>query len=340
MTCTVLVGGGWGDEGKGKCITYLCYNDRPSIIARAGVGPNAGHSVEFRGDKYGLRLTPSGFFHEDARLLIGAGVLVDPEVFLHEMEYLSKYSVAERTGVDYRCAIIEKKHKEQDQSSSYLSKKIGSTGTGCGPANADRVMRTAKLARDVSELEDFLTDVPMEVNEALDEGEDVFVEGSQGFGLSLYYGTYPYVTSKDTTASTAAADVGIGPTRVDEVIAVFKSYITRVGEGPFPTEISQEEAEELGLEEYGTVTGRRRRIGLFDMEMARESCMINGATQIAVTCVDRLYPQCERVREYSDLSVEVKRFIEEIESETGVPVTIISTGPSLEDTIDLRDELL
>lgn len=157
---------------------------------------------------------------------------------------------------------------------------------------------------------------------------------------SLYYGTYPYVTSKDTTASTAAADVGLGPTRVDEVIAVFKSYITRVGEGPFPTEISQEEAEEMGLEEYGTVTGRRRRIGLFDMEMARESCMINGATQIAVTCVDRLYPECERVRDYSDLSAEVKRFIEEIESETGVPVTIISTGPSLEDTIDLRDELL
>ena len=152
MTCTVLVGGGWGDEGKGKCITYLCYNDKPSIIARAGVGPNAGHSVEFRGDKYGLRLTPSGFFHRDARLLIGAGVLVDPEVFLHEMEYLSKYSVAERTGVDYRCAIIEKKHKEQDQSSSYLSKKIGSTGTGCGPANAERVMRTAKLAGEVEEL--------------------------------------------------------------------------------------------------------------------------------------------------------------------------------------------
>jgi len=340
MTCTVLVGGGWGDEGKGKCITYLCYYDKPSIIARAGVGPNAGHSVEFRGEKYALRLTPSGFIHRDAKLLIGAGVLIDPEVFLDEMENLSKYNVRERTFIDYRCAIIEEKHKVQDRSSAYLSKKIGSTGTGCGPANAERVMRTAKLAHEIPELEDYLTDVPLEINKTLDEGGDVFIEGSQGFGLSLYYGTYPYVTSKDTTASTAAADVGVGPTRIDEVITVFKAYATRVGKGPFPTEISQEEAEKMGLEEYGTVTGRRRRIGLFDMDMARESCMINGTTQIAVTCVDRLYPRCERVREYSKLSGEAKRFIEGIEDATGVPVTIISTGPDLEDTIDLREELL
>lgn len=340
MTCSILVGGGWGDEGKGKCITYLCYNDKPDIIARAGVGPNAGHSVEFKGDKYGLRLTPSGFFHKDARLLIGAGVLVDPEVFMHELDYLNKYNVRGRTFADYRCAIIEEKHKAQDKASDHLSKKIGSTGTGCGPANADRVNRSIKRAEDILEMKDYLTDVPREVNDALDDERDVFIEGSQGFGLSLYYGTYPFVTSKDTTASTAAADVGVGPTRIDDVIVVFKSYITRVGEGPFGTEISQEEAEKLGLEEYGTVTGRRRRVGTFDMDLARESCMINGATQIALTCVDKIFPQCERVKDYSKLSAEVKKFVAEIEGETGVPVTIISTGPDLEDTIDLRDELL
>jgi adenylosuccinate synthase len=340
MTCSILVGGGWGDEGKGKCITYLCYYDKPDIIARAGVGPNAGHSVQFKGDKYGLRLIPSGFFYKKARLLIGAGVLVDPEVFLHELDYLNKYNVNGRTFADYRCAIIEQKHKELDRASEYLHKKIGSTGTGCGPANADRVNRTVKRAEDFEDLKDYLTDVPREVNEALDNEEDVFVEGSQGFGLSLYYGTYPYVTSKDTTASTAAADVGIGPTRVDEVIVVFKSYITRVGAGPFKTEISDDKAEKMGLEEYGTVTGRRRRIGTFDMDLARESCMINGATQIALTCVDKIFKECERVKDYSKLSGEVKRFIEDIEGETGVPVTIISTGPDLEDTIDLRKELL
>ena len=340
MTCNILVGGGWGDEGKGKCITYLCYNDKPDIIARAGVGPNAGHSVEFNGEKYGLRLIPSGFVHRDARLLIGAGVLVDPEVFLYELDYLNKYNVADRTFADYRCSIIEAEHKERDKASAYLSKKIGSTGTGCGPANADRVGRVAKMAKDIKEMQGHTADVPLEVNDALDDEEYVFIEGSQGFGLSLYYGTYPFVTSKDTTASTAAADVGVGPTRIDDVIVVFKSYITRVGEGPFKTEMNQEEAEKMGIEEYGTVTGRRRRVGLFDMDLAKESCMINGATQIALTCVDRLYPQCERVTDYSRLASETKKFIDEIEGETGVPVTIISTGPDLKDTIDLRDELL
>lgn len=340
MTCSILVGGAWGDEGKGKCITYLCDNDKPDIIARAGVGPNAGHSVEIHGEKYGLRLTPSGFVHTGARMLIGAGVLVDPGVFMHEMEYLNKYNVRDRTFVDYRCAIIEEKHKEQDKASDYLSKTIGSTGTGCGPANSDRVMRTVKLAEEIEEMKDYLTNVPHEVNEALDDEKNIFIEGSQGFGLSLYYGTYPYVTSKDTTASTFAADVGVGPTRIDDVIVVFKSYITRVGAGPFKTEISQEKAEEMGIEEYGTVTGRRRRVGLFDMELAKESCMINGATQIALTCVDKLFPQCGKVTDYSRLPGEVKKFIDEIEGETGVPVTIISTGPDLEDTIDLREELL
>ena len=312
MTCSILVGGAWGDEGKGKCITYLCDNDKPDIIARGGVGPNAGHSVEFNGEKYGLRLVPSGFVQTEAKLMIGAGVLVDPEVFYHELEYLSKYKVAERVSIDPRCSIITPEHKERDVKSEYLAKKIGSTGSGCGPANSDRVLRVAKYAKDVPELEDYLLDVSLATNEALDNGEDVFIEGSQGFALS----------------------------RIDEVINVFKSYITRVGEGPFPTEISQEEAEAKGIEEYGVVTGRRRRVGSFDFDLAKESCRINGATQIALTCVDRLYPDCARTQDIQDLSADTREFISQVEQETGVPVTIISTGPDLKDTIDLRDELL
>lgn len=340
MTCSILVGGAWGDEGKGKCITYLCNHDKPNIIARAGVGPNAGHSVEFNGEKYGLRLIPSGFVHTDAKLLIGAGVLVDPEVLFNEFENLKKYNVGERTFVDPRAAIITNEHKERDRGSEHLFKKIGSTGSGCGPANSDRVMRSIKLAKDIPEIKDYLLDVSLSVNEAIDNGEDVFIEGSQGFALSLYYGTYPFVTSKDTTASTFAADVGVGPTKVDEVINVFKAYITRVGEGPFPTEMTQEEAESKGLEEYGVVTGRRRRVGYFDMDLAKESCRINGTTQIALTCVDKLYPDCARTQDYSELSSKTKQFISDVEDDTGVPVTIISTGPDLKDTIDLRSELL
>ena len=147
MTCSILVGGAWGDEGKGKCITYLCGNDKPDIIARAGVGPNAGHSVEFNGEKYGLRLIPSGFVHTDAKLMIGAGVLVDKDVLFKEFEDLKKYNVKERTFVDPRCAIITKDHRERDKKSEHLAKKIGSTGSGCGPANSIALYFLGKKAQ-------------------------------------------------------------------------------------------------------------------------------------------------------------------------------------------------
>ena len=337
MATYIVVGGFFGDEGKGKILAHLALSDSPRIIARGGVGPNAGHTVEYRGKKYGLRTVPSGFVNESARLLVGAGVLVDPQVFLREVRELN---LGRRVGLDRRCGIIEPKHIEMDRKNKHLSDEIGTTGTGTGPANADRVMRVAKLAKDIPELRDYLTDVPLEINEAIDRGEDVLIEGTQGFGISLYYGTYPYVTSKDTTASQVACDVGIGPTKVDEVVVVFKSYPTRVGEGPFPTEISQEEAKRLGIQEFGTVTRRPRRVGLWDGEMARYSAMINGATQIALTGVDRVDPECRDVKEYSKLTPKAKKFIEKVEEDTRTPVTIISTGPSLESTIDLRHEKL
>ncbi len=334
---TVLVGGQWGDEGKGKIISYLCKTDDYDIIARAGVGPNAGHTVVYRGKKYPLRLTPSGFIHERARLLIGAGVLVNPQVMLEEIE---RFGIRDRIGIDYRCGIIEEEHIQRDRGSGHLAKKIGSTGTGCGPANMDRAKRVLKLARDIEELKPYLTDVPEEINQAIEEGKKILVESSQGFGLSLYYGTYPYVTSKDTTASMACVDVGIGPRKVKDVIVVFKSFPTRVGAGPFPTEMSQEEAEKLGIVEYGTVTGRRRRVGYFDFELARYAAMINSASQIAITCIDYFGEENKGVREYDELSREAKEFIEKVEKEVKVPVTIISTGPDVDDTIDLREEKL
>ncbi len=336
MPSTIIVGGFWGDEGKGKIVAYIANTDKPRIIARGGVGPNAGHTVEISGQKFGLRMIPSGFVYKDARLLIGAGVLVNPEVFLREVELLK---VADRARVDYRCAIIEPRHCEMDRTQDHL-KKIGTTGTGCGPANVDRVCRIAKQAKDIPELKDFLTDVPLEINEALDRGDFVLIEGSQGFGLSLYYGTYPYVTSKDTTASAIASDVGIGPTRVDDVIVVFKSFPTRVGAGPFPTEMPAEEAEKLGIVEYGTVTGRRRRVGYWDGKLAKYSAMVNGATQIAITGIDKLDRDCYGVKEWEKLTPKAKKFIEDIEAEIKVPVTLISTGPDMNQIIDLRKEKL
>lgn len=336
MPATVIVGGFWGDEGKGKIVAHIANSDKPSIIARGGVGPNAGHTVEINGQKFGVRMIPSGFVYKSAKLFIGAGVLVNPEVFLKEVEILE---VADRARVDYRCAIIEPKHCEIDKTHEHL-RQIGTTGTGCGPANVDRVCRIAKQAKDVPELKDFLTDVPLEINEALDRGEFVLIEGSQGFALSLYYGTYPYVTSKDTTASAIASDVGIGPTRVEDVIVVFKCFPTRVGSGPFPTEMPVEEAERLGIVEYGTVTGRRRRVGYWDGKLARYSAMINGATQVAITGIDKLDKECYGVTEWEKLTARAKKFIEQVESEVKVPVTLISTGPETRQIIDLRKEKL
>lgn len=337
MGSTIIVGGFWGDEGKGKIVAHIANTDKPSFIVRGGVGPNAGHTVEIAGKKFGVRMIPSGFVYRQAKLRIGAGVLINPEVFLNEIKVLE---VADRTKIDYRCGIIEKKHVEKDRGSEHLSKKIGTTGTGCGPANVDRVSRIAKQAKDVPDLKDFLTDVPLEINEALSKGEFVLIEGSQGFGLSLYYGTYPYVTSKDTTASAIASDVGVGPTRVDDVIVVFKCFPTRVGEGPFPTEMDQSTAERLGIIEYGTVTGRRRRIGYWDGEMAKYSAMINSATQIALTGIDKYDKECYGVKEWSKLTNKAKKFVERVEEEVGVPVTLISTGPELKQIIDLRREKL
>jgi len=335
LPAVVVAGGQWGDEGKGKIVAYLALHDKPSIIARAGVGPNAGHTVYYRNQKLGLRQIPCGFVYEQARLLIGPGVLINPEVLLKEVELTSTRN---RLGVDRQCAIIEPPHIEADRSSAHLRGKIGTTGTGCGPANMARVARQAKLAKDVSELEPFLTDVPLEINRALRENKLVLVEGSQGFGLSLYHGTYPYVTSKDTTASSFAADVGLGPTKIDEVLLVCKAYVSRVGGGPFPTEIPPQEAERLGIVEYATVTGRRRRIGTFDFDLAKRSTMINGATQIAITCIDRLFKDAAGVREWDGLPEDAKKFVERVESETGVPVTLISTGTNINDIIDRREK--
>ncbi len=305
-------------------------------MARAGVGPNAGHTVIWRGKKFGLRQVPCGFVYEGARLLVGPGVLINPEATLKEVE---ETGIGARFGIDRKCAVIEARHIEQDRTSEHLKEKIGSTGTGCGPANVERVSRVARLANEIPELQRFLADVPSEVNEAIKRGELVMVEGSQGFGLSLIHGTYPYVTSKDTAASTLAADVGVGPTKVDDVMLVFKAYVSRVGAGPFATEISPEKSEELGIVEYGTVTRRRRRIGEFDFELARRSIMINGATQLALTCLDRLFKGCRGARSLDELTPEARAFVKGLEEELGVPVTLISTGPDIGNMIDLRAKL-
>ncbi|HXZ98408.1 MAG TPA: adenylosuccinate synthetase, partial [Candidatus Acidoferrum sp.] len=287
MACTVVVGGFFGDEGKGKLTAYLALRDRPAIVARGGVGPNAGHTVQMQGKTYSLRMIPSGFVSKESRLLIGPGVLVNPSVLLREIQLTETRN---RIGVDRQCAIIEQKHIDEETRSEHLVKKIGVTKSGVGACNADRVFRSARLARDIPELSGLLADVSDEINQALEEKRHVILEGSQGTFLSLFHGTYPFCTSKDVCASAICSDVGVGPTEVDDVIVVFKAFVTRVGEGPLEGQLSEEETRKRGWQEFGTVTGRLRRAAPFNFELAKRAVRLNGATQAAITKLDVAFP--------------------------------------------------
>jgi adenylosuccinate synthase len=332
VTSTVVVGGFFGDEGKGKIISYLAIKDNPTVIVRGGAGPNAGHTIR-DGDKvYKVRMLPSGFLNKNAKVMIGPGVVVNPEVLLKE---INDFEAAGRSFVDKHCGIIEQKHLTSD-SKGELKEKIGSTGSGTGPANADRAMRILKMAKDEESLASLIVDVPAEVNAAIASNQNVLVEGTQGTFLSLWHGTYPFVTSKDVTASGICADIGLGPKNVDEVIVVFKSYVTRVGTGPLANELSLEEAQNKGWSEFGTVTGRQRRAADFDFDLARRAIMLNSATQISITKLDVLFPECAGKTSYDEISEEAKSFIKNIEDKLNTPVTIIGTGPAINDVIDRR----
>ncbi len=333
MPCLVTVGGFYGDEGKGKIIAYLAKKDNPAIAVRGGVGPNAGHTFTFEGNEYKVRMLPSAALNPTTRLLIGAGVLVDPKIFLNEV---ALFEANDRTFVDAHCGIIEQVHIDRDKDESHLKNKVGTTGTGTGPANADRAMRTLRLAKDTPELSLYIENVSNTVNYAIDNNERVIVEGTQGTYLSLFHGGYPYVTSKDVTASGICSDVGIGPKKVDEVLVVLKAYVTRVGGGQLQNELSEDEAKKRGWLEFGSVTGRQRRASPFDMDLAKKAIRLNSGTQLAVTKLDVLYSECRSIKEYAKLPAEAKKFIENIEGETGLKVTMIGTGPELYDTIDRR----
>ncbi|MCK4475048.1 adenylosuccinate synthetase, partial [Candidatus Bathyarchaeota archaeon] len=193
MPCTVVTGAFWGDEGKGKIISYLALKDKLDVCVRTG-SVNAAHTVWHQGKRYALHMVPVAFINEKCRLLIGAGANVHVAKFLEEVQVTN---VRNRIGVDHQASIIEEKHSMQDKTSAHL-RGLGTTGWGVGPAIEERVRRTAKLAKAVPELKPYLTDVATEVNTAIDADKNVLLEGTQGFMLSLLHGTYPYVTGRDT----------------------------------------------------------------------------------------------------------------------------------------------
>lgn len=331
MPCVVITGGFWGDEGKGKIVSYLALKDQLDVCVRTG-SVNAAHTVWYEGKRYALHMVPAAFINEKCRLLIGTGANIQLQQFFEEV---ADTCVEDRIGVDYQASIIEEKHSLRDKTRAHL-KGIGTTGRGVGPAIEERVGRTAKLAKDIPELEPYLADVALEANEAIDKGKEVLLEGTQGLMLSLFYGSYPYVTGRDTSASAICSEAGVGPTNVDEVLIVLKAFMTRVGGGSLPGELSKEEAKKRGWFEIAAGTGRERRSAPYDFDTARRSVMINGATQIALTKLDILYSECEGVRDYSELSERATQFIESIEEHMGIPVVLIGTGPEALDIVDRR----
>ena len=335
MTCKVIVGGFYGDEGKGKIIAYLSIKDNPQIAVRGGVGANAGHTFVYNDETFKVRMLPSAVLNPETKLLIGAGVLVTPKILIDEAR---KYNAEKRTVIDNQCGIIDDLHIRRDMEDAHLKKIVGTTGSGTGPANSDRALRILNLAKNVNELKNYLGNVSDIVNESIDKNQSVIIEGTQGTFLSLYHGDYPFATSKDVTASGICSDIGIGPKKVDDVILVFKAYVTRVGSGPLENEITVDEARKLGWIEYGSVTGRQRRSSPFNMELAKKSVMINSATQIAVTKLDVVFPECAALKEFSKLPIEAKSFIEKIEDNLGVKVVLIGTGAEINEIIDRRIE--
>ncbi len=336
MANVIIVGAQWGDEGKGKIVDI--YTEYAQEVVRFQGGNNAGHTLVVGDEKTVLHLIPSGVLHEGKRCIIGNGVVLDPKVFLEEVDGLRKKGYLKKAGqlmIDGAVHLIMPYHVKIDVARELKSgaKKIGTTGRGIGPTYEDKVGRRGirfadllkpetfkrKLHEVLPEknfyLEKFLGEQPLSeeaiieeylgyaerlrgylgrasttLDKAIKAGENILFEGAQGSLLDVDHGTYPYVTSSSTIAAGACIGTGIGPHLIDEVVGISKAYVTRVGEGPFPTELNDETGEQLRAagSEFGATTGRPRRCGWLDIVALREAVRTNGLTGIALTKMDVL----------------------------------------------------
>jgi adenylosuccinate synthase len=347
VPASVIVGGQWGDEGKGKIVDLLARHS--DVVCRYQGGPNAGHTIVAGGETYKLHHIPSGILYAGTECVLGAGCVIDPEVFVRELDELEERGIStEAVHVSGNAHVIMPWHVALDRASERRLGRlqIGTTRRGIGPAYADKAARLGIRVQDLLDqkilrqkievalaeknvwlkrvygapaleldevaetlerlarrLRPYVTDTSLLVDRALRAGRTVLLEGAQGTLLDLDHGTYPFVTSSNPVAAAAATGVGIGPNRIDAVIGVAKAYVTRVGEGPFPTEIrgdDQDRMRELGGE-YGTTTGRERRCGWLDLVALRYAARVNGFTALALTKLDVLshfaeIPVCTRYR--------------------------------------------
>jgi len=418
VPATVIVGAQWGDEGKGKIVDLLA--QRADMVCRYNGGPNAGHTIVADGETYKLRHMPSGILW-GKECVIGAGCVVDPAVFVEELDELEARGIS--TGhvhLSSNAHVVMPWHVAIDRAGERrLGKlKIGTTKRGIGPTYADKALRlgirvqdlldpkilrqklevalaeknvwlervygaprleleelAARYEQHAQRLRPYIADTSLLVDRALRDERAVLFEGAHGTLLDLDHGTYPFVTSSSTLAGGAASGTGIGPTRIDDVIGVAKAYVTRVGEGPFPSEIegpAQERMRELGGE-FGTVTGRDRRCGWLDLVALRYAVRLNGITSLALTkldvlsafaeipvCVRYLLPDGSETEEFpahqsdfhhcrpvyetlpgweepldADLPPAARAYVERVERELDVPVSWVGTGAERERVVAL-----
>ena len=325
----VVVGGNYGSEGKGNIAFYLA--PEYDILMRVG-GPNAAHTVypTSRGTFTHFSL-PSGTLAGQAVLVLGPGAVVDPPELLREIADCGVDH--DRLSIDPHVMVIEARDREEEID---LGETIGSTKSGTGAATSRRLLRGSDvcLARDVPDLRPFVRPTYEILEDAYSSGKRIMLEGTQGSGLSLHHGPYPYVTSRDTNVSGCLAEAGIAPARVRRIVMVTRTYPIRVegNSGPLTTELVWEDIEQrsgqVGLKEKERTskTNRLRRVGEPEWDLLRRSALYNGPTDIALTFADYLSIENEKAWRYEQLTEETLRYVEEVERVTGARVSLISTG--------------
>ena len=333
MNSLVIVGTGWGDEGKGKITDYL--SKKFDICVRFQGGNNAGHTIKFNNNKYALNLIPSGIFNQNIQNIMSNGMVIDLKALVNEIDILkSKGFDCENLHISDRAHVLFPYHIQLDEIFENIkgNDKVGTTKKGIGPCYTDKSMRIGlrigdllnkdsfykKLSQnveyvnkllsifnsktfDVNELYNEYTsyaniikphikDTSLFLMNALNENKKILFEGAQGIMLCLDHGTYPYVTSSSPSAASVALNCGIPPQSIQKVLGITKSYATRVGEGVFPTELFSDISNTIRetAHEYGTTTGRARRIGWLDTVVLKHGKRISGITDLAITLLDVL----------------------------------------------------
>ncbi len=323
MPSIAIIGAQWGDEGKGKITDFL--SDTADYVVRFQGGDNAGHTIHSKGEKYSLHLLPSGVLRDTTINILGNGMVINPESLVEEINVLKNLGKNPTIYISNRAHVIMPYHKTRDQNAED-TQNIGTTLKGIGPAYQDKAARVglrmgtfvtpalfkAYLATHfegvkgnyegtpealfqtylpiIETLKDLVTDTSVILAGAFEKNKRVVFEGAQGTMLDIEQGTYPYVTSSSPSAAGIPAGAGVAPKHIEKVLGIVKAYNSRVGEGPFVSEMEEAKADVIRkiANEYGTTTGRPRRIGYLDLVALKHAHRVNHFDAFAITLFDVL----------------------------------------------------